>query len=834
MQIFSKTLHKKILLLIVFVGVLPAIAGIVQVYWGSMIAVNKVIGEYCENQASRLSQEIGNIIDEKSNTILDIKKKPDFLFMLEASIDFQAEGFGRENVSSKFLQNLVKDTPLQGDLIFISTNKGDVLAATNTEKLYNYSQDNWWRGVLEIDNEKIYLADFYDKNDDNVKIVLATPIFLYGKNSSVGVLFVIVNKAKIYEKIESIQAGEGIFFTLYSTGSYFLYNHGENSSLQPLLMENELLVQKKLSGFFLPKSNMQGKYIISFSHIKLIKIWNNEGKSKSDWIVISKFEIGRIVTFINLLLWRLSIFGGVVVIIICLLGLYISNRIVRPIKDLRTAAQQLAEGNLNYRVSVKTSDELEILAETFNDMAERLKITYDDLAMNLVLIDEKARQISLIHEVTKAINSAFDLNQIFKILASEINKIVFYDRLTIAFIDEEDPGKIRFDFVAPEDTSVHYVGQKLNLENTKYEECMKSQTSILISEPQTENISTADRHLLDEQIQSCLIIPIFSQKSTIGFFALASKTTNTYDENDMEILNQISEALAVAVEHSHLYHRISKFAVELEEKIRERTRELETAQVKLVQTERFAATGKLAANLAHEINNPLGIIKNYIRIITDMLKNRLTPDKNESDNMLFDNLNVVKEELDRIARIVRSLLDFYKSPDSQQIKNYINLNYEINQLSGLMKNSFDKKKIGIVLNLDKNIPNIFIPQDALRQILLNLLRNAEDAIENEGTITISTLLLKSASSKNNSGSILLTVKDTGCGIPYHHLNKIFDPFFTTKKEKGTGLGLSVTYGLVHSLGGTIEVDSILKKGTSIKITIPVENENGSQNNGNTT
>lgn len=821
MQLFSKTLHRKILTLILFVSIVPALAGILQVYWGSIIAINSVIGEYCENQTSRLAQEIGNMIEEKSKALIAMKDETDFLFLLEGSIDFQSKEFGKKNVSTALVKSLTQDTTLKDDTIILTTQKGEILASSDPDIKIDFSREIWWNNMLQASADKFYFAEIFTKGDDKIRLAIATPVYLYNSEDALGMLVCLINKRSIFSKIESLQTGEGIFFTLHSSNNIFIYEHPENTMLTPILDENIIVLSKKLVGHFAPKKIEQGKNLVAFSYIKQIKMWYKEGKSNCDWVVISKFETSRIITFVNMLLWRICIFGGAVVIVICILGLVLSNRIVRPLKDLRNAALKLADGELDTYVSIKTNDELEILAETFNEMTESLRITYDDLANKILEIDEKARQIELIHEITKAINAALDLEQIFIILSKEINKVVFYDRLAIAFIEEEDgKKKIRFDFVAPNTGLIHYPGQKLPIEQTKYSLSLETKKPIVIHDLEKEKLQPMDEHLLEENIHSCLIIPILAQSAPIGFFSLASKTPNTYAEKDVELLTKISEALGVAVEHSRLYQRISKFAEELEEKIRERTRELERAQFKLVQTEKLAATGKLAANLAHEINNPLGIIKNYIRMISDVIKVK-TELTDATGTPIMENFNVVKEELDRIARIVKNLLNVYKTPDMQSVM--VDINHEIEQLINLMKNGFVKKKITVDLKLDNSLPNIMAPQDALRQIILNLFRNAEDAMESGGMLTVKTYMTTVSGLKGALKYICLEVKDTGCGIPHHHLGKIFDPFFTTKKEKGTGLGLSVTYGLVESFGGTIEVDSTLRKGTVFKITIPMEN-----------
>lgn len=307
-------------------------------------------------------------------------------------------------------------------------------------------------------------------------------------------------------------------------------------------------------------------------------------------------------------------------------------------------------------------------------------------------------------------------------------------------------------------------------------------------------------------ILSVLITRIFlrpirqlhSQVSQISSGNLDSRV-NIHTHDEIEDLADAFNAMTL---------RISNFAGELERTVDERTRELQQAHEQLVQSERYAATGRLAGNFAHEINNPLGIIKNYLRILRDK-----TPSPNHPQE---EALTIVQEELDRIARIVRNLLDFYRPARARVVP--LNINTEIEALASLIGFQLRRKEVELWLELSPNLPSVPLPPDHIRQILLNLLKNAEDSITGKGRISIST----STAEFFSTSELVVVITDTGCGIPENDLSRVFEPFFSTKREgQGTGLGLSVTYGLVRNLGGTIQISSVVDQGTVVTLRIPV-------------
>jgi two-component system NtrC family sensor kinase len=235
------------------------------------------------------------------------------------------------------------------------------------------------------------------------------------------------------------------------------------------------------------------------------------------------------------------------------------------------------------------------------------------------------------------------------------------------------------------------------------------------------------------------------------------------------------------------------------------------AENRLIQSEKQASVGRLAAGVAHEINNPLTGVLTY----THMLLRR----KDIEDDIRSD-LQTIAESTERVRKIVKGLLDF-----SRQIKldkEPTEVNRLVSSAISLMDNQALVKGVTIKFNPGENLPMLTLDRNQFQSVLLNMIINALDATEPGGTINIYTATGLSASDTGHKG-VEITIADTGCGIPADNLDKLFDPFFSTKEVgQGTGLGLSVSYGIVQRHGGTIRVQSELGKGSTFFIWIPIE------------
>jgi two-component system NtrC family sensor kinase len=254
----------------------------------------------------------------------------------------------------------------------------------------------------------------------------------------------------------------------------------------------------------------------------------------------------------------------------------------------------------------------------------------------------------------------------------------------------------------------------------------------------------------------------------------------------------------------------------LEQKIEEATRELHVAQAEAARGEKLASVGLLAAGIAHELNNPLTGVLTFSTLVRKQV-----PDGSPE----ADDLDLVIQQTRRCAGIIRRLLDFAREKAPE--KSYVDLNELIRKTTELVSQSAHSAGIEIVTDFDESLPTVWIDEDLVSQVIMNMLVNAEHAIEGGGRIEIRTARHDDYRGSAPGGEPVamaeITISDTGCGIPPENLQRIFDPFFTTKGVgRGTGLGLSVSHGTIEAHGGAIEVDSTLGEGTEFRIYLPLQ------------
>lgn len=280
----------------------------------------------------------------------------------------------------------------------------------------------------------------------------------------------------------------------------------------------------------------------------------------------------------------------------------------------------------------------------------------------------------------------------------------------------------------------------------------------------------------------------------------------------------------------------NKMADTMEEYIgslRRINRELQQTQQGLVRTEKLASVGRLSAGLAHEVGNPLGAILGY----TDMLINGVDEEEIRKDYLLR-----VQKEIGRINDIIREMLD-YSRPHKVTI-NKVDVNKVVRESSSLVSHQKDFKYIDLNLQLEENLSLVMADADQLQQVFVNIILNAIDAMQGEGTLEIITknVIRKEARRtrrrrddiknvelsferkrelRNGQQGVSIFIKDTGNCISKENMKNIFDPFFTTKDPgKGTGLGLSISQTIIETFGGTITAESEYGEGTTFTISLP--------------
>lgn len=228
----------------------------------------------------------------------------------------------------------------------------------------------------------------------------------------------------------------------------------------------------------------------------------------------------------------------------------------------------------------------------------------------------------------------------------------------------------------------------------------------------------------------------------------------------------------------------------------------QTTSRQLSHSEKLASIGRLAAGVAHEINNPLTGVLTFAHLL------REKPNMDDQDRQ---DLDLIIHETSRVADIVTGLLDFARERPAS--KAMLDLNQVIRQTVRLIASQSQFRRIAIEEHLDEHLPAVYGDRNQLQQVLLNFALNACEAMPEGGALTICTL--------PHGKDVMLTIADTGCGIKPEHVSRIFDPFFTTKPVgKGTGLGLSVSYGIIQQHGGVVSVHSQEGRGTTFTVILP--------------
>lgn len=266
--------------------------------------------------------------------------------------------------------------------------------------------------------------------------------------------------------------------------------------------------------------------------------------------------------------------------------------------------------------------------------------------------------------------------------------------------------------------------------------------------------------------------------------------------------------LAVAQQQQtidRLLARERQFSASLEAKVEERTAELREAQKRLVQSEKLAVIGKLASSLAHEVNNPLQAIQSGLGLVMDDL------DRANANHVKGD-LLVIQEELERISGLFHQMLDFYRPASYVFVP--LDLNAICDGVRVLMRKRLQESSASLLLDLAEDLPLTCGDSNQIKQVLLNLILNAVEAMSPYGGhITLQTVI------RNNT--VLVSVKDDGPGISLENQKQLFEPLFTTK-TRGLGLGLSISQEIAQRHNGRIQVESLPGQGTTFTLILPCQ------------
>lgn len=401
------------------------------------------------------------------------------------------------------------------------------------------------------------------------------------------------------------------------------------------------------------------------------------------------------------------------------------------------------------------------------------------------------QELSALIEINRMVTSSLELDEVLEATIRGIREILRVEAGSLVLVDEETGGLLFRKTFSPGQGWI--TGRTIESEKGIVGYVVRSGESRLVNDVRSDPYFAPE---VDEEpgftTEAVLCVPLHIRGRVIGAIEVINKLGGAFTEQDMELLEAMAASVAVAVDNAGLYRELADFA-----------QELERSQAQLVQAEKMAAIGRLAASIAHEINNPLQAIHNSLHL---SLHRQLSEEKR------LRYLEMAQSEVQRLIEIVQRMLDFYRPSRGGAAPTAINDIVE-NALA-LASKRLQHSHVRVHTRLGETLPLIPVVADQIVQVFLNIIINAAEAMPSGGDLLVETRL------SDDGDWLLISFQDTGPGLSAEQVANLFEPFYTTKKD-GTGLGLAISYGIAERHGGTIEVDGRPGQGATFTVKLPV-------------
>lgn len=858
-------IQRRIVKTMLVIGIIPLIAGLYLTYLDGTRTLKKTIG----SNFQEIAKETGNKID------LIIKKEIVELKRLAVSpYVFNAinSGEGR-SVLIDYLKKFASFDEKDVHSILVVDSRGKFIAGINEPIQDDYSNETWFKGVFA--NGKVYVGDMKYYGAKGVYLMnIATPVILKGRY--MGVVVIRYNLDNLFDVVNNVRIEETGHATLAdSKGSILMcpiYPPLSHQVNRPLLN----LISSTKPGWAVADDDAHGgkKSIIGFAPVGSSLNIENDWFDGNRWYVFIRQSPGEMYAPIYYLMVRVSVFGLLLIAVLALTGVVAARNIVRPIRELHKGVGQIVEGKLDYRLNIRTDDEIGELAEEFNRMAEELNRTYTTLEQrNKEIETSEARYKDLVENSPEMIHSV-NADRYF----IDVNKTEL-DILGYTLIEMHN---MRLEDIVPKELK-HKVVQHIKKAIKNGKGIVETQfiakdgrildaeiSATALYHPVTfEFVKTrafvrdiTDRKNLERHIKEYYEI----LEKEVNDRTRELKETKDYLENLLETANDVIYTLNPQGIIKYVNKKVEDWGYRKDELIGNSFLMMLSGKYK---TDRFKMMVLKGDQETYEVEvlNKFGEIKDTVLSVSPLrgndgtvaeilcIANDITEQKklehqvaqaekmsnigqlaagiaHEINNPIGGVLNCLynikkgtlpperegeylkymEDGIRRVQRTIEQLLDFSQQHEPEL--KAVNINSLLDGVLSLIGYVFSKNHIVLSKEFSNDLPLLMIDQHKIGQVLMNILLNAVQAIKDKGAITVRTF--------RDEGWCIIEIRDNGIGIPPHILPKIFDPFFTTKDVgKGTGLGLAVSRGIVEKHAGRIEVKSNPGAGSSFIIKLPV-------------
>ncbi len=447
-----------------------------------------------------------------------------------------------------------------------------------------------------------------------------------------------------------------------------------------------------------------------------------------------------------------------------------------------------AMDDINKRIELYNLGADDYLVKPCN-MEELLSRAAIHIKLNQLRVSQQqsdARTAQLYH-LSQVISSSLDMEEVLTIAMNKIRDMLQVEMGSIILRDKKTD-RLSFAGSLKHHPSLHEI--RLHFGEGVVGQVIQSGKPLFINDAQNHpTFSPFVDQLTGENTRSILCVPLIAHDQVIGAIELLNKKEGLFNDMDLTLVSSAAASIAVAIDNARLYREQAELIHEIQQ-----------SQEQLVQNERLSAMGRLAASLAHEINNPLQAVHSCLQLAThfDLGKEKQT-----------QYLGMASEEVERLIDIVTRILDF--SRPSAGVSEMVSINAIIGQVMRLAEKQMTHQKLTVHQNLASDIPQLYVVPDQIAQVFLTITLNAFEAMSEAGTLDITT--------RTRGEWVEISFQDDGIGMSAEMQARVFEPFYSNKSD-GTGLALAISHGVVERHGGKIYVESEEGKGSTFTICLP--------------
>jgi len=518
---------------------------------------------------------------------------------------------------------------------------------------------------------------------------------------------------------------------------------------------------------------------------------------------------------LNQTVWDIGLLTLGIILLGILLTILLANRIVTPLRRLADMSHKIAEGDFHVTVTTDTQDEVGQLTTSINRMALSLQQREEAISTYVHTITKQVTQLSALHQTGIAITSTLDIQKLFSTVLTLLRENLGFHRMILVLQDPNQQQGI----VAQVSGVSSELEQQIQHLTFPIAPGTLDETLLIQGHPVFAQNLEEIAHRMNSLILpvcrrigviSFVAAPLLCQNRVLGYLG-ADRGDQHCTQEDLNLLLTIASHVAVALDNARNYEDVEKLAQTLEERVAERTQDLQSANERLQELDKLKSS--FVSIVSHELRTPMTSIKGLVENMLDGLTGHL------NDRQSFY-LGRVKYNIERLTRMINDLLDLSRIEAGRMDlhQSPVNIGSLAKEVVEMLQPLAEERSLSLKANISPTIGLIQGDRDKLIQILTNLINNALKFTEPAGAVTVEV-------TQREDDMIHTCVIDTGCGIPLEEQQTIFERFYrgqsSEMKNRGAGLGLAITKSLVELHGGSIFVESTPGKGSHFCVILPI-------------